>query len=179
MSRESISEDVKRKLYAESMGRCMNPSCQRELFRKDGDIIEKAHILPYCETADNSFENLIILCPNCHKDFDKNSLFTADEVKEWKKIRENEVNRFFQRKFETFDELKKEVAPLLLENKTIYENYYLGHNKKLWDKFELKILVNNRKIKKLFEKNFDLIQRHPKKEYSNLAYIHRFMITYR
>lgn len=46
MSRESISEDVKRKLYAESMGRCMNPSCQRELFRKDGDIIEKAHILP-------------------------------------------------------------------------------------------------------------------------------------
>ena len=130
MSRESISEDVKRKLYAESMGRCMNPSCQRELFRKDGDIIEKAHILPYCETADNSFENLIILCPNCHKDFDKNSLFTADEVKEWKKIRENEVNRFFQRKFETFDELKKEVAPLLLENKTIYENYYLGHNSK-------------------------------------------------
>ncbi len=167
MSRESISEDVKRKLYAESMGRCMNLSCQRELFRKDGDIIEKAHILPYCETADNSFENLIILCPNCHKDFDKNSLFTADEVKEWKKIRENEVNRFFQRKFETFDELKKEVAPLLLENKTIYENYYLGHNKKLWDKFELKILVNNRKIKKLFEKNFDLNQHNPKKEYSN------------
>ena len=167
MSRESISEDVKRKLYAESMGRCMNPSCQRELFRKNGDIIEKAHILPYCETADNSFENLLILCPNCHKDFDKNSLFTADEVKEWKKIRENEVNRFFQRKFETFDELKKEVAPLLLENKTIYENYYLGHNKKLWDKFELKILVNNRTIKKLFEKNFDLIQCHPKKEYSN------------
>lgn len=176
MSRESISEDVKRKLYAESMGRCMNPSCQRELFRKNGDIIEKAHILPYCETADNSFENLLILCPNCHKDFDKNSLFTADEVKEWKKIRENEVNRFFQRKFETFDELKKEVAPLLLENKTIYENYYLGHNKKLWDKFELKILVNNRTIKKLFEKNFDLIQCHPKKEYSNLAYIHRFML---
>lgn len=32
MSREPISENVKRKLYAESMGRCMNPDCQDELF---------------------------------------------------------------------------------------------------------------------------------------------------
>lgn len=34
MSRESISKDVKRKLYAESMGRCMNPSCQRDCLEK-------------------------------------------------------------------------------------------------------------------------------------------------
>lgn len=62
------------------------------------------------------------------------------------------ISEDVKRKFETFDELKKEVAPLLLENKTIYENYYLGHNKKLWDKFELKILVNNRKIKNCLRK---------------------------
>ena len=98
------------------------------------------------------------------------------KLKNGRKLEKMRLIDFFKEKFETFDELKKEVAPLLLENKTIYENYYLGHNKKLWDKFELKILVNNRKIKKLFEKNFDLIQRHPKKEYSNLAYIHRFML---
>mgnify|MGYP000476599993 FL=1 len=41
MSRKEISENVKRKLYAESMGRCMNPHCQKELFRINGDIIEK------------------------------------------------------------------------------------------------------------------------------------------
>lgn len=35
----------------------MNPACQRELFSEDGDIIEKAHIDPYCETANNTFEN--------------------------------------------------------------------------------------------------------------------------
>ena len=42
-------------------------------------------------------------------------------------------------------------SQIVKKNKTIYENYYLGHNKKLWDKFELKILVNNRKIKKLLK----------------------------
>lgn len=71
MNSRYIDESAKRKLYAESMGRCMNPNCQRELFCKNGDIIEKAHIDPYCKTADNSFENLILLCPSCHTDFDK------------------------------------------------------------------------------------------------------------
>ena len=67
MDRTTISENVKRRLYAESMGRCMNPDCKKELFSELGDIIEKAHIRPYCATADNSFENLIVLCPNCHR----------------------------------------------------------------------------------------------------------------
>ena len=80
MNSRYIDESVKRKLYAESMGRCMNPNCQRELFCKNGDIIEKAHIDPYCKTADNSFENLILLCPSCHTDFDKNHAFTPEEV---------------------------------------------------------------------------------------------------
>lgn len=84
MGREAISENIKRRLYAESMGRCMNPECQCELFSGDGDIMEKAHIIPYCETADNSFENLVILCPTCHTKYDKNNLFNAEQVKGWK-----------------------------------------------------------------------------------------------
>ncbi|EAD8855613.1 HNH endonuclease, partial [Listeria monocytogenes] len=80
MSRENITENVKRRLYTESMGRCMNPNCQRELLQGSGDIIEKAHIIPYCKTSDNSFENLIVLCPNCHKSFDKSSSFSTEQV---------------------------------------------------------------------------------------------------
>ncbi|MDD3193152.1 MAG: HNH endonuclease signature motif containing protein, partial [Oscillospiraceae bacterium] len=170
-----IDEAVKRKLYAESMGRCMNPSCQRKLFCKKGDIIEKAHIDPYCETADNSFENLVLLCPNCHTEFDKNHAFTPGEVLEWKKTRKKELERFFSKKYETFEDLKKEVTPILLENKTIYEKYYLNDNKNLWDKFEYKILVNNRKLKAMFLANADLIQHHREKSYSNLAYIQSFI----
>lgn len=44
MSRKPIEENVKRRLFAESMGRCMNPNCRKELFESCGDIIEKAHI---------------------------------------------------------------------------------------------------------------------------------------
>lgn len=176
MSGRYIDENVRRRLYAESMGRCMNPSCHRELFRDKGDIIEKAHIDPYCETADNSFENLVLLCPSCHTDFDKNHAFTPEEVLGWKKTRSEELEKIFNKKYATFDDLKKEVVPLLTENKTIYENYYLKDNRKLWNKFETTILVNNRKLKALFSANLGLIQQHKEKSYSNLAYIRSFMV---
>lgn len=174
MCNRYIEEDVKRRLYAESMGRCMNPDCRCELFRKNGDIIEKAHIDPYCETADNSFENLVVLCPNCHTDFDQNHAFTPEEVLSWKKIRSDELERFFSKKYATFEELKKEVVPILLENKSIYD-YYLKGNRQLWDIFEGKILANNRKLKLLLSANLNLIQRNPDKNYSNLAYIQTFL----
>ncbi len=170
-----IEENVKRKLYAESMGRCMNPECQRELFCKNGDIIEKAHIDPYCETADNSFENLVVLCPSCHTDFDKNHAFSPEEVLSWKKIRSEEIERFFSKKYAAFEELQKEVVPLLLENKSIYENYYLKDNRQLWDLFEGKILANNKKLKLQFSANLNLIQRNQVNAYSNLFYIQKFM----
>lgn len=175
MGSRYISEEIKRRLYAESMGRCMNPACQRELFSENGDIIEKAHIDPYCETADNTFENLILLCPNCHTEFDKNHKFTSDEVMSWKKIRREEIARAFSKTFSSFEDLKNEVVPLLEENKTLYESYYLHDNKNLWDKFEIKILQNNRKLKVLFLSNLDLFQDNKNKAYSNLAYIKRFL----
>ena len=127
MSR-TVREDIKRRLYAESMGRCMNPACKKKLFTNNGDIIEKAHIIPYCDNVDNSYENLIILCPNCHTNFDKNFAFKKDEVKQWKNIRAEELDLFFSIRYSSFNELKDKVNPLLLENKTIYENYYLNAN---------------------------------------------------
>lgn len=171
----AISEDIQRRLFAESMGRCMNPDCKKELFFDNGDIIEKAHIIPYCDTADNSFENLIVLCPNCHTNFDKNFAFKAEEVKQWKQIRANELKSFFSKKYSSFNDLKDKVKPLLCENKTIYENYYLSGNKDLWDKFECKILANNRKLKNILSNNLELIQDYKSKEYSNLELVQLFL----
>lgn len=176
MGSRYINENVKRKLYAESMGRCMNPSCQRELFSENGDIIEKAHIVSWGKTSDNSFENLVLLCPTCHTEFDKNKAFTLEKVLEWKNIRKRELERFFSKKYETFEELKRKVVPILQENKIIFEKYYLHDNKNLWDKFEYKILINNRKLKMLFLANDRLIQRHQERHYSNLAYIQLFLL---
>ncbi len=170
-----ISEEVKKRLYAESMGRCMNPACQRDLFSHGGDLIEKAHIDPYCATADNSFENLVLLCPNCHTDFDKNHAFTAEEVLGWKRIRQEEVERMFSKKFSSFEDLKREVAPLLEENKSIFENYYLTGQNALWDKFEVTVLQNNRKLKHLLSANLGLIQSHNADAYSNRAVVRAFI----
>ena len=170
-----ITEEVKKRLYAESMGRCMNPACQRDLFSHGGDIIEKAHIDPYCATANNSFENLVLLCPNCHTDFDKNHAFTAEEVLSWKRIRQEEVERMFSKKFPSFEALKREVAPLLEENKSIFQNYYLTGQKALWDKFEVTVLQNNRKLKHLLSANLELIQDHNTDAYSNRAAVRTFI----
>ena len=175
MTRKGIDIYVERKLYAESMGRCMNPKCRRKLWRKNGDVIEKAHIDPYCKTEDNSFENLVVLCPTCHKDFDKNSVFTPEEVSKWKEIRKKELEKFFSKKYSNFNELEKEAKPLLLENKSIYENYYLAGEKELWNMFEGKIIANNRTLKLMFENNMNLFQVNSCKEDSNRNIIREFI----
>ena len=46
-----IKKDVERKLFVESMGRCMNPECCVGIFHDNGNIAEKAHITPYCNTS--------------------------------------------------------------------------------------------------------------------------------
>lgn len=170
MNRKEIPVSIQRALYAESMGKCMNPNCHEDLFIGDGDITEKAHIDAYCETENNSFDNLVILCPNCHEKFDKLHLFTDEEVHEWKNIRKKEVQNFFSIKYSNFEQLAEQVVPLLLENKQCYENYYLSGNKVLWDKFEYRTLVNNRKLKTLLISNLHLFQKSKTEEYSN-AYL--------
>ena len=174
--RKAIKENIKRRLYAESMGKCMNPDCQTDLFLSNGDISEKAHITPYYDTSDNSFENLIILCPNCHTNFDKNSAFNKEEVKGWKRKRNEEVSEVFSIKFATFEELEDIVNPILEENKTIFENYYLKNNPKLWKQFEDKILVNNQRLKLILRKNKNLFQNSSQEEYSNLAIIDKLIL---
>ncbi len=177
MTREVIPKDTERRLWADSMGRCMNPSCEKELFSTNiGDIAEKAHIVPYSDTADNSLENLIILCPNCHTSFDKNSAFNEEEVKGWKVRREEKVLKIFTQNFDTFEKLEEAVKPIFEENKTIYRNYFLKNNFELWKKFEKKILINNNKLKLLLENNKKLIQRHDDKDYSNLEIIEQFLL---
>ena len=175
MNRKAIAENVKRRLWAESMGRCMNPDCRAELFIKNSDIMEKAHIGAYYETEDNSYENLIVLCPNCHKKFDKTGFVDENIVKQWKEIRRNELEKFFSVELSSFEQLKEKVVPFLSENYSIYKSYYLSGNKSLWDKFEPQILSNNEKLKLLFENNRTLFQQHSYKEYSNLELIQKFI----
>ena len=44
-------------------------------------IIQYHHIVPYRETADNSVENLVALCPNCHEKADEGGAWSREHVR--------------------------------------------------------------------------------------------------
>lgn len=171
MQRKKIPIKVERLLYAESMGRCMNPSCNKVVISSTGDISEKAHIVEYSSTKDHDFNNLIILCPNCHTDFDKNNKFTKEEVKSWKDNRREIVSRLFERRFPNFESLKSELLPYFIENKMLFEKYYIRGSIEQWILVETKIITNNEYIKLILENNLNIFQRLDNEDYSNLHQI--------
>ncbi|MBO1198380.1 HNH endonuclease [Staphylococcus simiae] len=176
MQRKTIPTKVQRTLYAESLGYCLNPDCKEKIVTYDRDISEKAHIIEYCQSQDNSYENLIILCPNCHTRFDKNKEFTVEEITSWKKERQKELNKIIEGKFSSFEELEKQVKPLLLNNQTIYNNYYLKGNKKQWENFENVIVLNNTKIRNLINENEDLFENYENGENTNRKVVEDFKL---
>ena len=50
---------------------------------------------------------------DCHTRFDKNNNFTKETVKMWKKNRKEEMDKFFRKEFQTFNDLKDKIDPLL------------------------------------------------------------------
>lgn len=67
--REHIPATVKRAVLVEAGHRCAIPTCRQI-------PVEVAHIVPYAKTQNNSFENLIALCPTCHTRFDTGQIDT-------------------------------------------------------------------------------------------------------
>ena len=63
MSREHIPSEVRRPVLVEAGHRCAIPTC-------GATTTEVAHIVPWAKTQDNSPQNLIALCPNCHTRYD-------------------------------------------------------------------------------------------------------------
>lgn len=63
MTRDAIPTEVKRAVLVEAGHRCAISSCR-------ATTTEIAHIEPWAETKDHSFDNLIALCPNCHTRYD-------------------------------------------------------------------------------------------------------------
>lgn len=70
--RPSIPADIRRKVLVEAGHRCAIPTCRHI----DVDV---HHIIPWKESQKHEDENLIALCPNCHRragrgDIDRKSL---------------------------------------------------------------------------------------------------------
>ena len=79
--RPSILLSTKRRLWAESMGHCMNPDCQVELVTDGVSIGQMAHIKEHADSGAVSFDNLLLLCANCHTGIDETSTQSCLESK--------------------------------------------------------------------------------------------------
>jgi len=108
MNRDVVPADIKRAVLVEAGHRCAIPTCR-------ATTTEIAHIVPWAESHDNSFENLIALCPNCHTRFDQKKEIDRLAVKMYKHnlgILNNRYGEFERRLFEVLAKTGERVFVL-------------------------------------------------------------------
>ena len=130
--------DIKR-LWGLAAGMCSKPGCGVDciphLVAGDPTIIgEMAHVIARKPSGprgspqggSDSYENLILLCPNCHKTVDKAPTDTyAEEVLHaWKRQHEGEVrDRLAAPIMRSRVELATRILRLLIENHATWQQY--------------------------------------------------------
>ena len=114
---------------------------------------------------DESYENLVILCRNCHKTIDDQRTDSTEQIlQKWKTARNKEIRKHFEKVYNSFDELKAEAVPLLEENLKIFDSYGPGHDDSdytaryaMWLKFEGMLIANNQKLETMLKRNETLL----------------------
>jgi HNH endonuclease len=67
MKRPAIPQPLERQVKMEAGHRCAIPACRQT-------PVELAHIIPWKEVKEHTFENLIALCPTCHTRYDRGEI---------------------------------------------------------------------------------------------------------
>lgn len=141
-SRGAASPDAHttRRLFAASAGYCQNPGCLNTLFvdaaGKSIHIAEMAHVFAAKDGGPRAksdlspeergaFENLVVLCANCHITVDKApDAFPDAMMLTWKREHANKLQGLFGVvKFDDCPAALQVVEPLLAENHAIFEQY--------------------------------------------------------
>ena len=175
---------VKLQLFADSGGYCQNPKCNLSLFHSIGNndfhIAEMAHIIAasndgprsletLTEVDKGKFENLILLCPNCHTTIDKaESEFPDDLLRIWKSNHSLKIQNLFGiEKYNNRSEIRKIAKRIMLENKVIFDKFgpltderfnpESEFPKKWREGIHKTILPNNRQLLQLIEVNYALL----------------------
>ncbi len=65
--RAAIPDPLRRQVLLEAGHRCAIPTCKQV-------PVDIAHIQPWAECKTHEFENLIALCPTCHRRYDRNEI---------------------------------------------------------------------------------------------------------
>jgi hypothetical protein len=174
--------DIK-KLWGLSAGRCNYPACNEECIKFLNDeatvIGEMAHMIAQSESGprgisgggDDSYENLILLCPTHHKVIDKApaGTFPVATLQDWKNNHERAVATSFDSPlFSLAGDLCRYIQRLLAENKVAWETYGpdsghaqrnpVSNAKALWILRKMSLIVpNNRKIISALKRNATLL----------------------
>ena len=124
--RPTISVEVKRRILIEAGYRCAVPTCRFP-------IAEKAHIISWADSKDNSYENLIALCPNCHAMYDSGKIDRTAIIAYKKKLLFlNEVYSRFE--LDVLDHLKTHKRALIpgeLLVKRLLEEEIVRHEERI------------------------------------------------
>ncbi len=179
-----ISDADYKLLWGRAAGICSNPGCQTDLtvILESGNgfnVGEMAHVIARNKggrraeksKGSDSYANLILLCPMCHRRIDKTTegQYTVKMLHEWKRQHEERIRKLGTTEiFETISALKRAVTRALLENEQIWRELgpqskiaqdQLGSNMYvLWNLRKLdRIIPNNSKIINMIEKNLGLV----------------------
>jgi hypothetical protein len=134
----AISEKDVKLLWGRAAGICSNPDCRQELtsdLEQSGSINlgEIAHVIARQPVGprgdgkggDNSYGNLILLCPSCHTKIDKAPAdYAPEKLHKWKSSWEAEVRTLGRAQvFKNANELKLAVTRLLAQNRRIWVEF--------------------------------------------------------
>jgi HNH endonuclease len=67
MDRPALPAALEREVKIEAGYRCAVPACRQT-------PVEIAHIVPWAEVKEHTFDNLICLCPTCHSRYDRGEI---------------------------------------------------------------------------------------------------------
>ncbi len=180
----AISDSDTKLLWARAAGICSNPDCRADLtvILTTGDsfnIGEMAHVMAHRPGGPrgaegggpDTYDNLILLCPTCHRRVDKAppGQYSIEKLHHWKaKHEENIRNLGSELRFSSAQALKNYVSRLLVENRNLWQqlgpesltangdpgsNLYIVWNYRKLDT----IVPNNRKIMNAILANQDLL----------------------
>lgn len=180
----AISDADSKILWGRAAGICSNPTCREDLIAilensKSYNVGEMAHVIAKSEKGPrgamgggaDSYDNLILLCPTCHRRIDKapEGEFTEEQIHQWKKDHEVAIRtQFSEITFDDVNSLKVDVSKLLIENKLIWEEIGPrsaaaqddpGSNLfNIWNLRKLDTVIpNNQKIINMIEANSRLL----------------------
>ena len=189
----AISDPDTKMLWGRAAGICSNPACKADLTglveQGNYNVGEMAHIIAKSAKGprgagaggSDSYENLILLCPTCHRHIDKSpdGTYTVEQLNSWKKQHEETIRaRASELRFSDRRELVEAVSRLLIENRSIWmehgpesipaQNDFGSNAHRIWNLRKLDTVIpNNNKIINMIENNASLLGASDYQEFIN------------